>query len=306
MKIDVRALPPDDLDAADAVLRDAFATMLGADVLGGTDPLRTRFRAAHVIVLGGYVDGEPAGSIAVTGWGGVGTVGPLSVRPDRWGCGVGGALVAAAVAVLGERGVTEQSLFTFPGSPRHVELYRRFGFWPHQLVAVTSRTIEAGSVLTPVAARLRGFCGRSAGLAGCAALTAEMHPGLDPTAEIVATLDHGLGDVVLLGEPARPDAFAICHVGAGTEAGAGVGYVKFAAARPGVPSALARVLRACDALAAESGAVRLVAGVATARRTAYRELLGAGFRTDSLGVAMHRPDGPGHDRPEVLVLDDRR
>ena len=44
-----------------------------------------------------------------------------------------------------------------------------------------------------------------------------------------ATLAHGIGDVVLLGDPAAPAGFALCHVGPGTEAGSNTCYAKFGA-----------------------------------------------------------------------------
>src|SRR5215203_4281214 len=50
----------------------------------------------------------------------------------------------------------------------------------------------------------------------------------------------------------------------------------------------------------------LVAGVNTARREVYRHLLADGFRTDVLGLAMHRPDEAIDNRPGVYVIDDWR
>ncbi|MFN2645743.1 MAG: GNAT family N-acetyltransferase, partial [Burkholderiales bacterium] len=90
--------------------------------------------------------------------------------------------------------------------------------------------------------------------------------------------------------------------------GSGTAFVKFAAARPGTGSAtrLERVLGGCEALAAERGAGRLVAGVNTARRSAYRLLLASGFRAYLHGVAMQRPDERGFNQPDAFVLDDWR
>jgi hypothetical protein len=145
-------------------------------------------------------------------------------------------------------------------------------------------------------------------VAGCAAVTDAVHPGLDVRGEIAAVLDQGLGDVVLIGEPDAPRGFAVCHAGAGTEAGSGVAYVKFAAVRPGPGAAQAfeSLVAACQGFAATAGAVRLTLGVNTARHEAYRQLLAAGFRTDNPGVTMHRPNEPGYDREDVRLLDDWR
>ena len=85
-------------------------------------------------------------------------------------------------------------------------------------------------------------------------------------------------------------------------------FVKFAAARPGPGAAdhFARLLDAVDALARDRGADHVVAGVDTARRDAYRDLLARGFRTDVQGVRMHRPDSLGYGRADAYVIDDLR
>lgn len=308
MEIEVRPLETADVDTADDVFRDAFATVLGAGVHRDTDLLRTRFHARHSTVLAAFVDGAVAGSTVVTRWGSVGYFGPLSVTPKLWGHGIGTRLVAAAVDVLDGWSAGHQGLFTFAQSPQHHGFYQRFGFWPRFLTAIMSRPLtgsepELGWRLSAVAP-----AERPALIAACAAVTDAIHPGLDVRGEIAAVLEQGLGDVVLIGEPDAPRGFAVCHAGPGTEAGSGVAYVKFAAVRPGPGAAQAfeSLVAACQGFAADAGAVRLTLGVNTARHEAYRQLLAAGFRTDSPGVTMHRPNEPGYDREDVRVLDDWR
>ena len=103
-------------------------------------------------------------------------------------------------------------------------------------------------------------------------------------------------------------ACAACHCGEGTEAGTGACYVKFAAVKPGPNQAevFANLLSACDSLAARRGLSQLVAGVNTARLEAYQQMLAGGFRTLMQGVAMHRADDSGYDRPGSFVIDDWR
>jgi hypothetical protein len=154
-----------------------------------------------------------------------------------------------------------------------------------------------------VPARDRATC-----VAECRALTGAIYRGLDPTREIEATADQGIGDTVLIRDGGTLSGFAICHVGAGSEAGNGSAYVKFAAAQPG-PSAtrhLGELLSACETFASASNARQLVAGVNTARHDAYRVLIDRGFRTFVQGVAMQRPDDPGFNRRDCFVLDDWR
>ena len=102
--------------------------------------------------------------------------------------------------------------------------------------------------------------------------------------------------------------FAVCHCGAETEAGSGQCYVKFGAVQSGPEAEVSftRLLAACEMLAASRGMERLVAGVNTARREAYRVMLACGFRIDVQGLAMHRPDEAGYNRPGVYIIDDWR
>jgi hypothetical protein len=200
-------------------------------------------------------------------------------------------------------------LFTFPQSPKHLGLYQAFGFWPQYLTPVMSKAVgghrdETGwSVYSALPERERADA-----LAACRKLTDAIYPGLDLTGEIRAVAAQRLGETVLVGQGERLDGFAVCHCGSGTEAGSGTCFVKFGAARPGpdAGTAFERLLDACEGLAATRGLRRLVAGVNTARREAYRGMLARGFRADLVGVAMERPDEPGYNRADVFVMDDWR
>ena len=63
---------------------------------------------------------------------------------------------------------------------------------------------------------------------------------------------------------------------------------------------------ACESLTYEQGLSRFVAGVNMARHDAYRKMLAHGFRADLQGVAMHRFNDPGYNRPDVYLIDDWR
>ena len=308
VQIEVRPLLQAELDDADRILRDAFGTLLGIDMNDDTEVFRTRFRAPHTVALAGLVDGVLVGSTLVTLWGSVGFLGPLSVTPRMWNSGVGTRLVAAATELLDARGATHQGLFTFPQSPMHHWLYHKFGFWPRYLTVIMSRRVGGDEPVLGWRMSAAAPASRQALLDACAAVTDSIHPGLDVRGEITAVLDQGLGEVVLVGAPDAPSGFAVCHSGPGTEAGSGTVYVKFAAVRPGPHTAdvFAALLGACQGFAAGAGAHRLTVGVNTARHEAHRHLLGAGFRVDTAGVSMHRPNEPAYDRADVYVLDDWR
>jgi len=308
MEIEVRPLVEDDVDGADRILRTAFGAFLNIDMDDDTDVIRTRVRASHNAALAAFVDGTLAGSALVTLWGSVGYLGPVSVTPSLWNAGVGSRLVEAATGVLDARGAIHQGLFTFPESPKHHWLYHKFGFWPRFLTVIMSRPVVGEAPELGWRMSAAGPAQQAALHDACAAVTDSIMPGLDVRGEIAAVLDQGLGEVVLVGEPGAPRGFAVCHTGPGTEAGSGTVYVKFAAVRPGphMADVFSALLAACHGFAAGVGARRLALGVSTARHEAYRLLLATGFRVDTAGVAMHRPNVPGYDREDVYLLDDWR
>ena len=312
----IRPLEPRDLDAADRVMRLAFGTFLGLPdplaFMGDADYVRSRWRADPEAAFAAEAGGSLAGSNFATSWGSVGFFGPLTVRPDLWDAGIGQLLMEPVLACFERWGTRHAGLFTFAHSTKHVGLYQRFGFWPGHLTAIMSRAVagSARDTAPGVSTRLSaaGRSGRDVLLAECRELTGAVHDGLDLSAEIRAVSEQGLGDTLLLRDGSRLVGLAVCHAGAGSEAGSGVCYVKFGAVQPGraAEQDFGRLLEVCEAFAAERGAARLVAGISTARHEAYRMLLARGFRTEIQGVHMHRPSQPGYDRPGVFALDDWR
>jgi len=306
----IEPLTAADLPAAAEVVRLAFATWMGAAEPGefwnDRDYVRSRFAAPHTAWFKAQ-DGERlVGAVCVTRWGRHGILGPLAVHPDYWDAKVAKALLGAAVAQLDAWQLVHAGLFTFPDSPRHLGLYQGFGFWPRTLTAVMARPVQLYPA--PPASRFSLASEPDALLAAGAALGQANAPGLDVSAEMAAVREQGLGEsLVLQDEEGRAEGFAVCHFGPRSEAGAGVCYLKCAAVRPGegAEDRFARLIAACDGLAREQGQQRLLAGVNTARLGAYQWLLAAGFRSEILGITLHR--GTAHyDHPEVWLLDDWR
>jgi GNAT superfamily N-acetyltransferase len=302
-----------DLAEADRVFRTAFGTFLGAPdparFFGDADYVRTRWRAAPGSALAATRDGRLVGSNFVTNWGSVGFFGPLTVDPSCWQQGIAKRLMEPTVELFDTWGTQNAGLFTFAASAPHVGLYQRFGFWPRVLTAIMSRPV-ARPATGPAGTPMSGIAGpaRAAAIASVRDLTDAVFPGLDVTREIESVLAQGLGDIVLLDGAAGLDGVAVCHIGAGTEAGSGNCYIKVGAVRPGPRAArqFARLLRACHGLAAGRGATTLVAGANAGRDKAWMALAEAGFRSARLGVAMHRPNDPGYSRSDTYLIDDWR
>jgi GNAT superfamily N-acetyltransferase len=301
-----------DLDIADRVLRLAFGTIRGlpdpSTAFGDRDLVRTRFRAAPDCAWVAEVDDELAGSVFAARWGSFGFLGPLTVHPDRWDRGIGSLLLRPVLETFERWDLRQAGLFTFPASAKHLGLYQKHGFWPGSLTVVTAKPTEPRA-RSPRVSLWNEMEDRRGGLLDeIRELTSQVFPGLDVDREIVAADEQGIGNTVLLHGEAL-DGMAVCHCGAGSEAGSDTCYVKFAAARPGegAPERFEHLLDACELFAAQSGLGRLVVGVSTGRLYAYRRLLARGFRTQQIGVSMRlRPEEPHFDTPAHYVIDDLR
>jgi GNAT superfamily N-acetyltransferase len=310
--VHVRPLAAEDLDEADRICRVAFGTFLQVPepetFFGDAELVRTRWKADPGAALAAELDGRLAGSNFAANWGSIGFFGPLSIAPEYWNRAIAQRLLDATMDLFAAWETRHVGLFTFAHSAKHVGLYQKYGFWPRFLTAVMSAPVDPDS--RPGAIRVSGIGDED--LAGVMTavreLTDAVYPGLDLSREIEAVRGQRLGDTVLIDDAAGLQGVAICHVGAGTEAGSGACYVKFGAVRPG-PNAERRfglLIDACHGLAAERGASVLVAGANAGRDRAWQVLAGRGFRREFQGVTMHRPNEAGYSTSDSYVIDDWR
>jgi GNAT superfamily N-acetyltransferase len=311
--VSVRPLKESDLATADHIVRLAFGTFLGlpdpGSFMGDASYVRTRWKAYPDAAFAAEINNEVVGSNFAANWGSVGFFGPLTIRPDLWDRGVGRRLMEPIMECFDKWQTKHAGLFTFAHSPKHIGLYQKFGFYPRFLTANMSKLVElsrralAWTKLSDVPASER-----TAIFDACRALTGTIYEGLDVAHEIRSVAEQKLGDTVLLWSKSKLTGLAVCHSGAGTEAGSGVCYVKFGAIRPSADAEqdFNRLLDACEELASSQNVSRLAAGVNTARHKAYRQMLARGFRTDFLGVAMEKPNEPGYNRPDIFLIDDWR
>jgi acetyltransferase (GNAT) family protein len=313
-RLEIRRLEERDLDEADRIMRIAFGTYLKApnpvEVFGDGDWVHTRYHADPTAAYCAELDGEVVGSNFATRWGSFGFFGPLTVRVDLWDSGIATRLMEPVMEQFERWAVRHAALFTFPESPKHLGLYNKFGFWPQELSPVLAAQVSAADRPAGLelfsASREHGSASRV--LDECREVTDAIYAGLDLEREIVAADQQGLGETVLLREGERLAGFAVCHCGPGTEAGSGACFVKFGAVLPGdeAPARFERLVDACEALAAERGLGRLIAGVNTARHGAHRALLDRGYRAMLNGVTMLRPNERAYNRPDAYVIDDLR
>ena len=310
--ITVRPLRESDLGAADHIMRVAFGTYLGAPdpvtVFGDASYVKTRFLAAPDCAWAAEIDGEVVGSNFATRWGSFAFFGPLTVRVDLQGRGIGSRLMQPVLEAFERWGLRQSGLFTFPESAKHIGLYQKHGFWPRCLNPVMSKPVATPAVDFVTYSEL-DEPERPVMLQKARGLTDAVFAGLDLEREIRAVDSQALGDTILLHDNGELVGLAICHCGGETEAGGGACFVKFAAVRPGAHAQdrFERLLDACERLAADAGLERIVAGVNTGRTDAYARMFARGYRTMLVGLAMRSgPHGPDYDQPQHYVIDDLR
>lgn len=310
--VTVREMREADLPEVARIVRIAFGTFFGLPdpqtLWQDRDPVGTRWRAAPGSALVAETSDAVAGSNFLTNWGSFAFFGPLTIQPELWNQGIAQKLLGPTVDLFDEWGVKEAGLFTFAHSAKHVALYQKFGFWARFLTAMMAKSVDDSVGGDPARFSALEAGQRQEVLAACREITDKVFEGLDVSVDILSVHNQNLGDTVLLWGGDRLDAFAVCHCGAGTEAGTDICYVKFAAVRPGASAAriFDDLLQACEGFVAGRGLHRLEAGVNLGRGPAYRGMLRHGFRSQAQGVAMHRPDSPGFNRPDVFVIDDWR
>jgi GNAT superfamily N-acetyltransferase len=309
----VSALGEPDLPHAARIVRLAFGTFLGVPepetFWTDRDYVYGRHRAPHVAAFGAKLDGQLVGSNFATRWGSVGFFGPLTVHPDVQARGIAQALLARTMEQFDTWETGHAGLFTFADSAKHLALYQKFGFHARFLTAIMA---APAARTTPVAGAARFSSLTEAqqeqALASCREASETLYPGLDLSEEIHATHTQDLGDTVLVEGANGVAAFAICHYGPRSEAGAETCFIKFGAVRDGplAEQNYSRLLDDCEALSVAVGMPTLLAGANLARHEAYQHLVARGFRTVIQGVAMHRQNDPGYCRPGIYIIDDWR
>lgn len=139
-----------------------------------------------------------------------GWMGPLCVRPDRQGSGVGKTIVLSGVSLLKRRNARVVGLETMPRTMDNIGFYAALGFVPSFLTVTLSLDAAIGDHSPVLLSRLFGLEKEHA-IDACKTLTERVQPGYDFTRELDLTDKLSLGDTVLLGDPRAPTGFAVFH-----------------------------------------------------------------------------------------------
>ena len=139
-----------------------------------------------------------------------GWMGPLAVRPDAQGAGLGKEIVRTGIEWLRHSGATVIGLETMPRTMDNIGFYSGLGFLPGRLTVTL--TLDAapsdwpGVMLSRLPDGERRDC-----LRACARLLGDELPGYDFTRELEITERLALGDTLLRLDDSRLLGYALCH-----------------------------------------------------------------------------------------------
>lgn len=204
-------------------------------------------------------------------------MGPLAVRPDRQGTGVGKTVVRAAADWLIDRGVVTLGLETMPRTPENIGFYARLGFTPGYLTVTLTNEIATRGHPAPTLLSQRAVGEKEAALAAARTLAGSLVPGCDFSREMLLTAELGLGDTSLVDGDDGLDAMALWHSAplADSRTRDEVRVLKLAARDD---RAFEAAIAAVEAAAAKAGIRRVALRCQTRFGDAFRRLISRGYR----------------------------
>lgn len=230
-------------------------------------------------------DGELCGFNIVHLSGREGWMGPLAVRPDRQGAGLGKTMIRAGIAWLKDRGARTIGLETMPRTIENIGFYSRLGFIPGHLTVTLVRDLPRRPALHPEVLSTAGPA-RSDRLKACRDLTGRILPGTDFTRELATTADLRIGDTLLVRDGAGEMAgFALYHT-APLAAGRPQDELRVLKLVATDGSVFERLIAAAEAAALGSDIRRVSFRCQTASGEAYLQLVHLGYRAHWTDLRM--------------------
>jgi GNAT superfamily N-acetyltransferase len=141
----------------------------------------------------------------IEGW-----MGPLAVRPEWQGGGLGKEVVRSGIRWLTDRSSRVIGLETMPRTMDNIGFYSGLGFLPTRLTVTLTLDAAGGDVPAQLYGRLSPS-DKDGVLAECLTLTQSLLDGYDYTREITLTDSLSLGDTLLVRDAGRLVGFALCH-----------------------------------------------------------------------------------------------
>jgi GNAT superfamily N-acetyltransferase len=207
-----------DIDDLNEVFSAAFTDRYRRDGLSGVrvpylNPAIWRY-AIEDADEGALIWRDERGAIAAFNMvhqsGAEGWMGPLAVRGDQQGHGVGKDIVSRGVTWLRNRQAKAIGLETMPRTMDNIGFYSRLGFVPGQITLTLSMDSARSEHTLQALSRLPSSM-REHAIGECADLVSRVAPGADYRREIQLTIELDLGEVLLWHEKDRLVGFALAH-----------------------------------------------------------------------------------------------
>ncbi|MFL5404168.1 MAG: GNAT family N-acetyltransferase [Gemmatimonadales bacterium] len=213
-----------------------------------------------------------------------GWMGPLAVRPDHQGEGLGSAMVRAGIDWLRNQGATTIGLETMPRTVDNIGFYSRIGLVPGHLTVtlvhdVPRRIVGAAELLSSAGAAWED------GLEECRTLAHRILPGVDFTRELALTRELGIGDTTICREGRTLTGFALWH-STPLAAGRSKDELRVLKLVASTPSAFDRLLHALQISALNERVSRVAIRCQTEFAPAYLRLVELGYRVHWTDLRM--------------------
>jgi GNAT superfamily N-acetyltransferase len=281
-----------DIDPLNRVFAESFTDRYSRDGLVGVrvpqlNPLVWRYAiddAGDGAMVWRDAEGHMVAFNMVHRSGTEGWMGPLAVRPDRQGEGLGSLMVRTGIDWLRSQGATTIGLETMPRTVDNIGFYSRIGLVPGHLTVTLVRDVPR----RPAAGADLLSSGRGApdrGITECRHLVESLLPGVDFTREITLTRELAIGDTTMIREGGELVAFALWH---STPLAAGrpkdeLRVLKLVARDP---ETFDRLLDALPAAAAGERVGRIAVRCQTEFAPAYLRLVARGYRVHWTDLRM--------------------
>jgi GNAT superfamily N-acetyltransferase len=208
----------EEIPALNVVFSDAFTERYRRDGMVGVrvpylNPSVWRY-AIEDAAGGAMVWRDARGEIAafnmvhrsgIEGW-----MGPLAVRTEYQGSGVGKEVVERGIAWLKQEGAGVIGLETMPRTMDNIGFYSALGFVPGRLTITLTVDAATGDRPPELLGRL-GARDREETLGEARQLVERLAPGYDFTREIDLTESLALGDTVIVRRAGEVAGVALCH-----------------------------------------------------------------------------------------------
>jgi GNAT superfamily N-acetyltransferase len=298
-----------DVDQLNRVFAEAFTDRYSRDGLVGVrvpqlNPLVWRYAledAGDGSMVWRDADGHIVAFNMVHRSGTEGWMGPLAVRPDRQGEGLGSMMVRIGIDWLRGQHATTIGLETMPRTVDNIGFYSRIGLVPAHLTVTLVQDVPR-RVVGPRSELLSAAEARAHEVVTeCRRLTESLLPGVDFTRELMLTRELAIGDTTLLREDGTLVAFALWH---STPLAAGrpkdeLRVLKLVARDV---AAFERLVSALPSAAATERVGRIAVRCQTEFAVSYLRLVGLGYRVHWTDLRMLLEGYPQRAPREGIVM----